>query len=36
VRELVVDAYVVSYVLEDDTILLVRIWHGAQDRQSAG
>ena len=32
VRELVVGDYVLPYVIEGDTIFIVRIWHGAQDR----
>jgi plasmid stabilization system protein ParE len=32
VCELVVDDYVLPYVIEGDTIFIVRIWHGAQDR----
>lgn len=32
VRELVVDNYVLPYVFEGGEILILRVWHGAQDR----
>jgi plasmid stabilization system protein ParE len=34
-RELVVDSYVLPYLIEGDTICIVRVWHGAQDRSRA-
>lgn len=32
VRELVVDNYVLPYMLEGGAIVVLRVWHGAQDR----
>lgn len=33
VRELIIDAtFVVPYIVHDEVIEIVRIWHGAQDR----
>jgi addiction module RelE/StbE family toxin len=32
VRELVVDDYVLPYVIEGGSIIILRIWHGTQDR----
>lgn len=32
VYELVVDEYVLPYVIVDDTIVILRVWHGKQNR----
>ena len=32
VRELVIGDYVLPYVIVEDVIVILRVWHGAQDR----
>jgi addiction module RelE/StbE family toxin len=32
VHELIVDDYVLPYIIVDDTIIILRVWHGAQNR----